>query len=623
MRTEREVKCEEGAVRCRSNVQSGGWSVVAPTQVHPLHSPRRRAIESPMTILGATSPPQFPIGQSDYALLRRQGMTYVDKTMWVADVLGHSALIHVVPRPRRFGKTLNMSTLRYFVERTDYDRTALFEDTAIWNAENGRYRKHFQRYPTIYLSFKDLKESTWEDLWVGLRQLMATELERALGVLAAADFVPDGEADRQWLAKLDDDATPAHYSALLLKLTTWFEKATGERTIILIDEYDAPLHAAWQHGYWDTAVGFFRNFLSAGLKDNNHLHKAVLTGILKVAKEGIFSGLNHTDTATILTSHMSGRFGFTEDEVAALADVTGCPEQLPVMQQWYNGYQFGRVPPHTMYNPWSVLKFLDAPADGPQAFWKNTSDNGLIRALLMRHAAAVGPAIQSLLANEPVTQVVDENVAMPFLDRQPGAVFGLLFFSGYLTTISSQPTRRGIECQLRIPNEEVRSVFEDTFLAWMMADGPIAQSTEGPLHQLTTALLSGATSTFERELGALLKNGMSSFDFGHRPVEAVYQAFVIGLLLHMESTHRVRSNRESGFGRADVLVLPRTPGPGAVLELKIIDSDYDETREQALEKAIAQLQDRDYAAEVRAGGATQVYQYAAVFDGKRCWVRAV
>jgi hypothetical protein len=412
-----------------------------------------------MTILGATSPPRFSIGQSDYVLLRRDDMTYVDKTLWAADILGSGSVIHVVPRPRRFGKTLNMSMLRYFVERTDEDRTDLFADTAIWNAENGRYREHFQRYPTIYLSFKDLKAATWEDLWVGLRQLLATELEHTLGVLAAADFVPDGEADRQWLAKLDDDATPAHYSAFLLKLTNWFEKATGERTVILIDEYDAPLHAAWQHGYWDTAVAFFRDLLSAGLKDNNHLYKGVLTGILKVAKEGIFSGLNHTDTASILTSRMADRFGFTEDEVAELALVTGCADQLPVMQRWYNGYQFGQMPPHTLYNPWSILNFLNRHPDAPQAFWKNSSDNGLIRTLLMRHAASLGPAIQLLLAKEPVTQIIDENVAMPMLDRQPATVFGLLVFSGYLTMSATRATGRGMECTLHIPNEEVRAVF--------------------------------------------------------------------------------------------------------------------------------------------------------------------
>jgi hypothetical protein len=464
-----------------------------------------------------------------------------------------------------------------------------------------------------------LKAATWEDLWVGLRQLLATELERALGVLATAGFVPEGEADRQWLAKLGDNASPAHYSALLLQLTTWFEKAIGERTIILIDEYDAPLHAAWQHGYWDTAVGFFRNFLSAGLKDNNHLHKGVLTGILKVAKEGIFSGLNHTDTATILTSRMSTRFGFTEDEVAALAQVAGCAEQLPVMQQWYNGYQFGVAPPHTMYNPWSILNFLGDPDDGPKAYWKNSSDNALIRILLARHAAALGPHVETLLQGGTVTQLVDENVAMPMLDRQPSTVFGLLFFSGYLTTASAAPTRRGIECQLRIPNEEVRAVFEESFAATLED----AASRTGPatLHSLVEAVLSGDTVMLEDTLGQLLLTMLSYHDVAGDRVESVYQAFIVGLLVHLDPTHRLYSNREAGSGRADIMIAPRTPGPGAVLELKrILPSESADT---AMAKAVAQLQDREYAAEVRAAGATEVYQNAVVFDGKQCWVRRV
>jgi len=578
-----------------------------------------------MSILGATSPPQFPIGQSDYALLRRGDMTYVDKTMWVADVLGHSALIHVVPRPRRFGKTLNISTLRYFVERTDEDRTDLFADTAIWNAENGRYREHFQRYPTIYLSFKDVKTADWSSCQAQLIRLLARtarELLRFSPLRTGETGAPSsGELTMDRLAV--ETTSICVFSDMLLDASAWLHKVTGQQVIVLIDEYDAPLHAAWQHGYWDEAVGFFRNFLSAGLKDNNHLFKSVLTGILKVAKEGIFSGLNHTDTASILTSRMADRFGFTEYEVAELASVTGCADQMPVMQRWYNGYQFGQVPPHTLYNPWSILNFLSRHPDAPQAFWKNSSDNGLIRTLLMRHAASLGPAIQLLLAKDPVTRIIDENVAMPLLDRQPSTVFGLLFFSGYLTMSATHATGRGMECTLRIPNEEVRAVFEDTFLQWIAAAGPTADDVSSPLHVLSQAMLSGATSTFERELGALLKNGMSSFDFGHRPIEAIYHAFVIGLLLHMEPTHRVRSNRESGFGRADVLILPRTPGPGAVLELKVIDTDYEETREQALESAVAQLTDRDYAAEVRAGGATSVHQYAVVFDGKRCWVRQV
>jgi hypothetical protein len=431
-----------------------------------------------MTILGATSPPHFAIGESDYRDLRRSGMTYVDKTLWAADVLGHGAKVHVVPRPRRFGKTLNISTLRYFVERTDEDRTALFEDTAVWTAEGGKYREHFQRYPTIYLSFKDLKESSWEKLSMRMAALLAKTIDEV--IVQTLAMLP-GTAEPDHLAHLRDVHTAlTDFTDALADLNTWLHGAAGERTIILIDEYDAPLHAAWQHGFWNTAVDFFRNFLSAGLKDNNHLYKGVLTGILKVAKEGIFSGLNHTDTATILTSYMSTRFGFTETEVAALADVTGCPEQLPIMQQWYNGYRFGQVPPHTMYNPWSILNFLSKHPDAPQAFWKNSSDNGLIRTLLMLHAAALGPTVEALLLGQTVQVVVDENVAMPQLYQSPHTVLELLFYSGYLTATDLEPTTAGLRVSLRIPNVEVRCVFTAIFGDWLRQGVLSAGAGVGP-----------------------------------------------------------------------------------------------------------------------------------------------
>lgn len=574
-----------------------------------------------MTILGATSLPQFAIGESDYRDLRRGGMTYVDKTLWAADVLGHGAKVHVVPRPRRFGKTLNMSMLRYFVERTEEDRTSLFEDTAVWTAEGGKYREHFQRYPTISLSFKDLQETTWDGLSVRLAALLAKTLDDVLDRTIA--MFPGTEEPAHLALLRNRDAPLARFTDALADLNEWLHVVTGERTIILIDEYDAPLHAAWRHEYWDTAVGFFRDFLSAGLKDNNHLYKGVLTGILKVAKEGIFSGLNHPDVATILTSHMSSRFGFTEDEVAALASVTGCPEQLPVMQQWYNGYRFGQVPPHTMYNPWSILNFLSKHPDAPQAFWKNSSDNGLIRTLLMLHAAALGPTVEALLLGQTVQVIVDENVAMPQLHQSPHTVLELLFYSGYLTATDLEPTTAGLRVSLRIPNVEVRYVFTAIFGDWLRQGALSAGAGGGPspIGQLTHAMLSGDADALEEQLEERLVTMLSHHDVAGDRVEAVYRAFLVGMLVHLEPTHRVYSNREAGFGRADVMVVPRQPGPGAVMELKRITRR--ETEELALEKAIAQLTDRDYASEVRAGGATEVYQYAVVFDGKRCWVRRV
>ncbi len=418
------------------------------------------------------------------------------------------------------------------------------------------------------------------------------------------------------------DADHSAIATALEVLSEWLHTATGERVIVLIDEYDAPLHAAWQHGYWDDALPFFRNFLSAGLKDNPHLRKAVLTGILKVAKEGIFSGLNHLQTATILTSHMANRFGFTEDEVIALADLAGANSDLATLQRWYNGYRFGRHPAHTMYNPWSVINFLAAPGSGPRAFWKNTSDNALVHTLLMRHAASVGPEVETLLGGGTIERIIDENVALTQLEANVGAVFGLLLFSGYPTATDITPTEAGVLTQLRIPNLEGRGIFADTFINWLRA-GSDDHADDNP-DALARALLTGA----EEELGLILQQRLvavlSYHDVGKRQVEAVYQAFLLGMLVHLQSTHTVRSNRESGFGRADVLVTPRNPAidaRGAVLELKRIVGD--ETPEAALERALNQLRTRNYAAEVRAAGATAVHQYGVVFDGKRCWVKMV
>ena len=573
-------------------------------------------------ILGATQPPRYPIGHSDYKNLRRAGFTYIDKTRWVADILDNSAHVLLVPRPRRFGKTLNMTTLRAFLERSEDDTTDCFEDTALWHAKQGAYRAHFQRYPVLYLSFKDIKGDTWDTLWTRLRQELSEQLDGVLTQLSACGFVPTSPSETSWISRARQDGSPAVLSDFLRKASAWLHAATGQRLFLLIDEYDAPLHAAWQYGYWEEAVSFFRGFLSSGLKDNPHLQKGVLTGILKVSKEGIFSGLNHLQTASIVNDALVDRFGFTEDEVQALAESAGRSADLDAMRHWYNGYTFGDSIRTTLYNPWSILSYLHAPGSGPRPFWKNTSDNALIRDLMARHAASIGPMVEELLRGELVHATLDENVALPTLHRSARALPGLLTFSGYLTADTVVTNSDGaIDGALRIPNREVRTVFTDTFLGWLEDATP--GTTSAGLTALSDAMLAGDTESFERQLGAILKAALSFMDFGHRPIEAIYQAFVVGLLVHLQDTHRVVSNREAGYGRADVLVMPRSKGPGAVLELKVIDTDYDETVQVALERAVTQLRQRDYAAEVRAAGATDVHQYAVVFDGKRCWMERV
>jgi hypothetical protein len=570
-----------------------------------------------MTILGPTSPPRFPIGHSDYRELRRSNLTYVDKTLWISDVFSNPAKVLLVPRPRRFGKTLNMTTLRYFAERSDEDRSDLFQDTAVWREGDGAAREHFQNYPVIYLTFKDIKSRNWETCWYGMREL----LQRAISDLEALGHIdPSISGDIRKIMQMGaEDAPPHAFQNALADMARWCHEATGQPVVILIDEYDAPLHAAWQHGYWDEAVTFFRHFLSAGLKDNPYLFKGVLTGILKVAKEGIFSGLNHLRTATILTDKLSDRFGFTEQEVQELADIAGDKRPRRAIREWYNGYRFGLSQPVTIYNPWSVLNYLDELGSGPRPFWKNTSDNALIQDLLRQHAKALGRTVEDLLHGGTVAQTIDDNVSLHELDASPGSALSLLFFCGYLTADSIASTETGLVANLRIPNLEVRTVFTDTFLRWLGAG--TAADSEDSLDALARALLSGDTDEFAAILQMRLLAALSYHDVGKHTVEAVYQAFLLGMLIQLQPTHRVQSNREAGIGRADILIVPQTPGPGAVLELKRITGS--ETAEQALDRACAQLIDRDYASEVLAAGATSVYEYGVVFDGKRCWVKVV
>jgi hypothetical protein len=570
-----------------------------------------------MAILGPTNPPRLPIGHSDYAEVRRQGLTYVDKTRWIARVLDDAAKVILVPRPRRFGKTLNMTTLRAFVERSTEDRTDLFADTEVWTLDGGRWREHYQRYPVIYLTFKDAKGATWEATALKLRRLLSEAMrrcERSLGELRTPS------SDDMQAAQLTQESTPIGvFEDMLWVATKLMHRCTGQPAIVLIDEYDSPLHAAWEHGYWDEAVSFFRGFLTTGLKDNPHLHKGVLTGILRVAKEGIFSGLNHVQTASVLSERLADSFGFTEGEVTGLIEAAGPGHDGAALRRWYNGYRFGLPSPTVIYNPWSVLSYLAEPGAGPRPFWKNTSDNALIRDTLRRHAASVGPDIQTLLAGGTVERRIDESVAITELATNVDAVWGLLLFAGYLTTTGSRATDDGVFVQLCIPNLEIRSVFRDTFGSWLSVSEQAAG--RGSISRLVSALLDGDPDTAEELLSALLVAMLSHHDLGGDRAEAVYQAFVVGLLVQLEPTHRVTSNREAGYGRADVLITPRTPGPGAVLEFKRITPR--ETAETALDKAVAQLRDRDYAAEVRAAGATSVHSYGVVFDGKRCWVREV
>jgi hypothetical protein len=553
-----------------------------------------------------------PLGISDFRLLRQSNATYVDKTAAIADVLRHPAQVMLFPRPRRFGKTLLLSTLQAFVERGSEDREGLFGNLAIWNDPEAR--QHMGRYPVVFMTFKDVKHDSWD----ACLRAVADEIARAFRSHREVRAGLAGHAIEIFDSLETERADEVRLARSLSFLCEALHRHHGERVVLLIDEYDSPIHAGYVHGYYDRVIQFFRNFLSGGLKDNAHLFKGVLTGILRVAKESIFSGLNNLSVFSLLHPAFGSAFGFTEAEVGDLLERAGLTARREEVQRWYNGYVFGRT---VVYNPWSVLSFLaNAPYDmAPQPYWVSTSANELIQELLVRHAERMQPELEALLAGQRVERAVDENVVFPELARRPNAVWSLLVFSGYLKAEEPDAgTARG-SYLLSIPNQEVRHVYTDTFQLWMEEQ---VRAGGGDVERLTRALLAGDVEAFEMQLQAFATHVLSYHDTGLPDPEKLYHGFILGLLAVLEPHYVVRSNRESGAGRPDVQIRPAAPGkPGVLLELKVAYPGRS-TLEDALARGIAQISRNGYAAELRVAGAQPIHALAVAFDGKTVRVQA-
>lgn len=551
-----------------------------------------------------------PIGISDFAKLRKENAYYVDKTAFVREVLKQPKEVVLFPRPRRFGKTLNLSTLRYFVEKSDTDHTKLFEDLEVW--QDAEARTHFQRYPVVYLTFKDVKAARWEDAFAGIRDVITTELDRHRYLLDSEVLSEREKAS--YSARLRDDLDPPSYWNVLRDLTQQLHAHHGEPPLILIDEYDIPIQAAYTHGHYDQAIEFFRNFLSAGFKDNTHLFRGVLTGVLRVAKESIFSGLNNVAVHSILGHQFATSFGFTQDEVDKLA-VGMDAQAAEQLRTWYDGYRFAG---QAIYNPWSALMYASEPEQGCRPYWVFTGSEDVLRELILKRGHRMDEELEALLRGDAVAKTVDDHVVLRELDTNVDAVWNLLLMAGYLTPRKVQLVRGRLHAELAIPNEEIRIVFEDTVSHWLSS----SLGGKDLARSLLNAMLQGDEHTFAKTLTLLVLNTLSYHDTGGRMPERVYQAFLLGLFVELESSHHVRSNRESGFGRYDVAVIPKHPGKsGVVLELKRIDDEEGETVDQALDAALEQVRSRGYRAELEAAGASPIHEYGIVFDGKRVWVK--
>ncbi len=575
---------------------------------------------------------RLPIGISDFRELRELGVLYVDKTDFVTQVLAAFSKVVLVPRPRRFGKTVNLSTVRYFVEKSKEDRSSLFEGLSVWSSPEAR--KHFQRYPVIALTFKDIKAAAFDVAFVQIKKEIAKAYREHSYLLREGSLEPWEAAQFEQIVRADGPASI--YGSALLDLSALLARYHGEKVIILIDEYDTPIHAAASGRNERAILDFFRMFLSSALKDNTHLEKGVLTGILRVAKESLFSGLNNLVVYSLIRSECATCFGFTEAEVKDLATRTGAETSIAEIERWYNGYRFGG---QVIYNPWSVLNFLASEDKVLRPYWVHTSSDDLLRRVIFSHGLGQDGELEILLGGGEIEKRIDDRVALRDLDTTPEAVWSFLLFTGYLKATTVRMEGAETRATLAIPNKEVEYVYRTLFQGWLEQ----RLGGERQVDVLLQAILAGDAEGCERSLEVLL-HSLSLHDVAVRRTgadrderidaelntdvaltemtpEQLYHVFVVGLLVGLQPRFAVRSNRESGHGRCDVLILPVTPGqPGVALELKVPNQRRRETPKAAMTAALTQLRERDYAAELRACGAAPIHEMGIVFQGKRARV---
>lgn len=555
------------------------------------------------------------LGLSDFKQVIEGNYYYVDKSLFVKEVLDYPAQVLLLPRPRRFGKTLNLSLLRYFFEKNDRlsntATTSLFTNLNIWKAGK-TYQEHQGQYPVIFLSFKDLKTKHWPDCLDALKALIAEEYQRH-------EYIEKhlSTTDQQYFNQVlkGTGSSPVFWQSLR-RLSLFLESYHHRRVIILIDEYDVPIQSGYLNGYYDEVVEFMRNFLSAGLKDNPSLEKGVLTGILRVAKESIFSGLNNLDVSSLLSTAFNDKFGLTEEEVEQVLEDFDLKDRYEEVREWYNGYVFGD---RVIYNPWSIMSFVSKPADGCKPYWVNTSDNAVVEQLITRGGRELREELESLLRGESIEKPVDEHVVFGEIERRDDLVWSFLLFSGYLkyTRKWFDATYPGIlMTELAIPNQEVQGIFFQLVHNWFRD-----RVEDARLRRLLDALRRGRIEEFGQLFREVVARIFSYHDFGEE-AEKVYQAFTIGLLVWLRGTHEVKNNRESGYGRYDVMLIPKdVQGIGYVIEFKKVDTAGGESPEQALEKALQQIDEKGYTTELHQRGIRRIKKLAVAFRGKEVWVK--
>lgn len=551
---------------------------------------------------------RMPIGVDDFKELR-ENYYFIDKTDFIRQLIDDHSKVTLITRPRRFGKTLTMSMLEYFfsIDKKEESKN-LFQGLAI-EAAGSFYMKHRGIYPVIFVSLKDGQSSSWEQM-LNFFSLFLRRLYLQYAYLIKGDMLDDCmKEDYHRIVNRQADQTEMAFA--LTRLMEMMQAYYGQPVILLLDEYDAPIQYAWDHGYYEQCIGFMRQFLSSALKTNRALDFAVLTGVLRVAKESIFSGLNNLSVCSVLTRKYSNILGFTPAETAAMAEDLGVEKKLPELRQWYDGYRFGT---DDIYNPWSVINYMDNECT-PMPYWVHTSGNYILKQLLSHADCLRIKELQGLLDGKTVTVSLNETVIYDQIEKDASALYTLLLTTGYLTIESASPTTYN-RYSLRIPNEEIKQVYGQEILNTIAVG-----ADRNTFDTLFDALFSGQERYFEDRLQQILLRFASTYDTANK--ESFYHGFMLGIsALFLDKQYIVESNKESGYGRFDIVIFPKdTQKAGVILEFKAADRTA--SLEKQADEALRQIQDRQYEVEFAKREIVSVWKYGIAFCGKQVCVKMI
>ncbi len=552
------------------------------------------------------------IGTQDFEKMIQRNCFYVDKTGFIKEWWESEDEVTLITRPRRFGKTLNMSMLNCFFSNKYADRGELFEKLEIWKDE--KYRELQGTYPVIFLSFAEIKQNNYQDTIAKIKKILCS-LYQSFMFLKDWDGLTDEEKNN--LKRISEDMSDVTAQSALNELSNYLSRYYGKKVIILLDEYDTPMQEAYTNGYWEELVAFTRSLFNSTFKTNPYLERAIMTGITRVSRESIFSDLNNLEVVTTLSPKYTTAFGFTEQEVFNALDEFGLSAQKGEVKAWYDGFMFGKQ--KDIYNPWSIINFLDKKEYNP--YWAESSSNGLINELIRTGSTKTKETMETLILGGVVEKNIDEQIVFGQLKTNKDAVWSLLLASGYLRierfrTIGKLNKKI---YSLKLTNYEVMQMFGAMIEQWFGGDNV-------PYNEFVEAMLSADLESMNEYMSRVTTNIISYFDTGNSPSdeepERFYHGFVLGLMVDQIDNYIITSNRESGFGRYDIMLEPIDKNnvhyPGIIIEFKVINPRKENSLEETVEAALKQIEEKNYDAELIKRGvkAENIHHYGFAFKGK-------